>query len=107
MKIIGEASEYYVIKVTKDELANILGYYSTASSGFSYKKIKLYIEKEISIEISKIYTHHNELHALLNESHYQKARTKLKSMLDAITNVEDLLKGDIELKKLIDIEDEK
>jgi hypothetical protein len=88
MKIIGTVGkEDLLIEVTKDEIANLTGLYSTTSSDFDRNDLVV----GTTINISEIYRKHILINSFLNKSDYDKARRKLQEMLDAITPIENLI----------------
>lgn len=87
MKIIGEANERFIVSLTENELANVMGLFS------KYDLLRPFlnnaIKKEIDIEISDIYKKHESIVRLQNTKDYDSARTKLRGMLEALTSIED------------------
>jgi len=88
MKIISKiAGSHFLIRVSKKELAHLMGHYgeTEVKSGF----IDQAVTSETEIAISDIYMKHHLLHNIQSEVPCQKARQKLQDMLDALTEVED------------------
>ena len=96
MKIIAElANDKCLVEISNNELANLLNFYSQNSSGFNLKSL---INKEINI--SSIYEKYRSIHDLQTSPEYNKARAKLKKMLNALKPIEDLI-NDIKLPEEI------
>jgi hypothetical protein len=83
MKTIAELPENKVlVELTKDELANICGHYSSISNDY---KLKIGVE----IDVSDIYKKHRLINSLQQTNEYEKARNKIKDILNALTPIED------------------
>jgi len=92
MKIISEVpNNRYLVIVTDDELANIVGDPSHYTTGFD-TAVKGAIKNESDIQISIIYKKHSMIQDELNSRLADKARAKLQKMLDTLTPIENLIK---------------
>lgn len=91
MKVIGSNNgESYVLQVSKQELCNILGYYSPYDEEVR-EQMKL-AEKGESVQISNIYRNYHKVKGINESPHYDMAVTKLKEMLEAIEPINELIK---------------
>ena len=87
MKIISEISdEKVLVSLKKDELANLLGEYSSYKVKREF--LQQVIKNETEIEISDIYKKHLLINSLQKTSDYDKARAKLQNILEALTPIE-------------------
>ena len=94
MKVIAELSEKKcLVEMDKNELANLLNFYSTNSSGFDFRSL---LNKEI--KVSSIYHKYKTIRDVQSLKDWDKARTKLEQMLDALTPIESLIQS-IEIPK--------
>lgn len=88
MKIISQIpGDRVLVSLKADELANILGHYS----GHDLKR-DFYddvIKSELELEVSDIYKKHRLINDLQKQNNYEKARTKLETMLSALKPIED------------------
>ena len=92
MKIISEISnEKVLVSLTKGELANLLGEYGEHQ--IKYDFLQNVIKKELDINVSDIYKKHRLINSLQKESDYYKARSKLESMLKALTPIENKIEA--------------
>lgn len=83
MRVIAELpNDKVLVEMSKDEFANIIGYYSKNSGSFQ-------IKIGVDVDISDIYRKHNLIKSLQNTAEYDRARKKLKDILDALTPIED------------------
>ena len=88
MKIIGTVGkEDLLLQVTRNEIANLCGEYSTSSNDFSSNNLQI----GTTINVSEIYRKHTLINSFLRKSEYDTARKKLQEMLDAITPIENLI----------------
>lgn len=90
MKIISEIpTEKILVSMTKDEFANIVGFYSHyALNGERKNIINDAIKEEREINISEIFQQHQLITELQKSDNFQEARRKLNSMLKALTVIE-------------------
>lgn len=93
MKVIAETTfdglnRNYLVSVTESELANIMGYVGSYAMPI---KIPNLIKDGTDVPISDIYKHYSKFRDQLDQREYDKARTKLKEMLNALTPIEDLI----------------
>lgn len=90
MKIVSEiAKDNYLLKVSKKELANILG--NSSPGDLNYRFLEDAIATEKNLEVSKIYQHYDLLKSKLKENDYSKAKRKLEEMIEALTPIDSLL----------------
>lgn len=95
MKILGASNnEDYIVQLTKEELANILGFYSKYDVEFA--RIVKEALKGKPIPISLIYRNYWKVKSIVESSEYSKAKSKLQEMIDAIEPIDELIS---ELKK--------
>lgn len=90
MKIISKIpTDKFLVKINKDELANLLG----EPSGYRLEndKINSMIQLETEVPISTIYSKHSLIKSIQNQDNYEKARRKLTEMLNALTPIENLI----------------
>lgn len=90
MKIIAESKkDTYLCQLTENEIANILGYYSTCDTNFPNLHKCITTEKEL--EISKIFKNAYKVKGIVENSQYTSARLKLQEMLTGLSGFEDLI----------------
>ncbi len=95
MKIISRIpNESYLIKVNKDELANIMG--EAYGSLLKRDVIDHLIVTEIDTNISDIYKKHSLITDLQSGDSYLDARKQLEKLLRALTPIESKI---LDLKK--------
>lgn len=95
MKVIAEIpGDKVLVELSKDEFANVCGHYSKYSKGFDIKDT---VGEDI--EISDIYHKHRQIHRIQNSHEYEKARSKLQDMLNALIPIEDKIQK-IKIEKL-------
>lgn len=92
MKVIGEGTgaESFIVHVSRDELANMMGFYSSYSPEFIEQR-NLALAGNV-VDISKIYRNYYKVKALIERAPYDKAITKLEEMIEAIKPIDELIK---------------
>lgn len=90
MKVIGEAGEEsYIVQMSSEELANVLGFYSKYDADL-HQLIKQ-SRNGTNIPISSVYQNYFKVKGIVESSDYDKARTKLNEMLNALKPIEELV----------------
>lgn len=92
MKILAEKHEGYILDVTKDELANILGYHSAYSDEFRRAAINDAIKHNTPVKISDIYKDYERTRYYKENERLKEAATKLKQMIKALEPIEEVIK---------------
>lgn len=92
MNIIGSNAnnETYVLQVSRQELCNILGYYSPYDNEF--KDLMKVASNGKPIQISTVYKNYHKVKCIVGSAPYNTAVTKLKNMLEAIEPINELIK---------------
>jgi len=90
MKILAEKEKGFIVELSENELANVLGYYSAIGSGY-YKDIKIAMKNTTDLPISEIYQKHYRIKNLQQQADYNTAIAKLSEMIEALTPVTNLL----------------
>lgn len=95
MKIIAKSGNgQLLIEMNEKECGIILGEFQISSENITKS-----INASIDYPVSRIYNKYKNIQSLVLESEYNKARTKLQQMLNALTPIESLLN---ELNKISD-----
>ena len=94
MKIIGETKEGYIIEASKDEVANIMGFYSNFQIPTD-KKVKIGEE----IEIEKIYARYRAFESIIKSKDFNNALLRLTDTIEVLTPVEKLFNQTKEILK--------
>lgn len=92
MKILAEKHEGYILDVTGDELANILGWHSRYSDGFKKSDIQDAIKNGSAVKISEIYRDYERTRFYKNNERLKEAATKLRQMAEALEPIEEVIK---------------
>ncbi len=99
MKIISKIpDDSFLLKVTSQELANILGFHSKYDIKDEFLKPAMSLEKDI--EICDIYKDYHRITGILNSSEGETARGKLNNMLKALTPIENKMQSLIKETKI-------
>jgi hypothetical protein len=91
MIIMGEAKDSFIVELSKDELARVLGYNGWHAPGFIGATKRAIIDRS-NVDVSRVYSKYTSIAKVLSDQQhdYDKARTKLQEMLDALTPIEPL-----------------
>lgn len=93
MQIISEIpTNYYLVKLTRDEIANLLGYQGIFSEG-AKNEINSCIAEGTNIKISAFFENALLFNSIKNSVSYNKATAKLKAMLVALQPIESLFEN--------------
>lgn len=92
MKIIGNAAEHYILRVSKEEMANIMGLSSSYVNDF-HKKVDNAAKNQTDIKVSDIYRKHHSLEYLLKQKPFSDARKELNAMCERLKPIEALISG--------------
>lgn len=99
MKIVAQIpKDAYLVKLTKQELAHVMGHYSSYGSDF-HKKIDEIIGKELEINVSDIYSKHSSIVSFQDSRNLKKARKELEDLLESLTPIEEAVE---KLSKIIE-----
>ena len=88
MRVLGENKEGFIVSLSREELANVLGIYSEYSAEF---KDSLKQANNVDIPISKIYKNYIKVRSIVSSPEYDKATTKLKNMQQALESIDPLI----------------
>jgi hypothetical protein len=83
MKIIGESKEGFILEANKHEVANLKGFYSILSTGFTIK-----VGDDIQIE--SIYQRYRAFEDLIKSDRFKDALNRLEDTIAVLTPVENL-----------------
>lgn len=90
MRIIGEAGEdSYIVQMTSDEVANVLGFYSKYD--VTLQQLVRQSRNGVNLPISSVYQNYHKVKGIVEGSDYDKARTKVKDILKALEPIEELV----------------
>ena len=85
MKVIGYTEKGYMLDATKEEIANLIGFYSTYSE--EYRKSSIGIGSEINV--SAMFKQLYDLH--WRHDDVEKAKEKLRQCIDLLDEVNPLI----------------
>ena len=88
MRVLGENKRGFIVSLSKEELANVLGIYSEYSAEF---KDLLKQVNNVDIPISKIYKNYIKVKSIVSTPEYDKAITKLKNMQQVLEAIDPLI----------------
>ena len=94
MKVIGYTEKGYMLDATKEEIANLIGFYSTYSE--EYRKSSIGIGSEINV--SAMFKQLYDLH--WRHDDVEKAKEKLRQCIDLLDEVNPLI--DIKIDNKVD-----
>lgn len=85
MLIIGDSKDGYIISATKDEVANLVGYYGKYTDGFSSMNLKVGCQ----IKISEMY---NQLRNLsFKEEELEEVRKILSGVINNLNTIDPII----------------
>lgn len=90
MKIIAIKTKTVLVEMQPDELANVLGHYSTYHGDY-HKTVKKAEDTGEDLKVSSFYNHHRGVNNLLKQLPYLEARKKLEEMVVTLKAIEPLL----------------
>ena len=82
--------ERFLVSLTKDELANVVGHYSKYDLKAEF--VKDSIRGEIELEISDIYKKHRLIDEFQKTEAVEAARTQIQKLLRTLTPIENKVK---------------
>lgn len=88
MRVLGENKEGFIVSLSREELANVLGIHNEFSDKFN-GLIKQ--ANNLDIPISKIYKNYIKVRSIVSTPEYDKAITKLKNMQQALEAIDPLI----------------
>lgn len=88
MRVLGENKEGFIVSLSREELANVLGIYNKFSDEFN-GLIKQ--ANNVDIPVSKIYKNYIKVRSIVSTPEYDKAITKLKNMQQALESIDPLI----------------
>ena len=97
MKIIGETENGFILEASKDEVANLKGFYSD----YNLSKNNKELESKIGgiIEIEPIYNRYRAFESIIKSTDFSKALDRLKDTVAVLTPVQELFNQTKEIIK--------
>lgn len=92
MKIIGTTKEGFILEASKDEIANLKGFYSSYQS-----KTETHVGDTIIVD--EIYRRYTSIERLITSDDFSDNLAKLKKAVKLLSPVEEILKESKELVK--------
>lgn len=95
MKIIGETKEGFILEASKDEVANLKGFYSD----YQLKGDNNISKLGEKIEVEKIYSKYKAFERIITTDDFKNALNRLKDTVEVLTPVQELFNQTKEIIK--------
>lgn len=99
MKIIGDTENGFILEASKDEVANLKGFYSDYNLRSNVNNKELESKIGGIIEIEPIYSRYRTFESIIKSTDFSKVLDRLKDTVEVLTSAQELFNQTKEIIK--------